>query len=487
MQRNEGEGREVEINVPLLLEQEASLLPVTYLQPKPVDDYSNQNQNEEDGLGKRVWIESRKLWHIAGPAMFSRVTSYTTVIISQVFAGRLGELQLASFSIAYTVFIGISFGILLGMASALETLCGQAYGAKKYQLMGIYMQRSWIVLFLTAILILPIYIYTTPILKLIGQPDDLSEQTGLVTFWLIPTHFALPFYFGLQRFLQSQLKMAVTAWASFARLVFHVFVTWYFVYRLGFGIIGIAVTLNLSWWVLTLGLLGYVIFGGCPNTWTGLSTQAFSGLWEFFKLSAASGVMLCLETWYYRILVLMTAKLNNAKIAVDALSVCMSINTWEFKIPLSFFTATGVRVSNELGAGNGKGTKFASIVSATTSLVIGLLFCSAIMIFHEKIATVFTSSDAVLKAVDNLVVLLGMTVLLNSIQPVLSVAYINIGSYYIVGLPLGVVLGLVFHLGISGIWSGMIAGTAVQTLILIVLTIRCDWDMQEKFKLRLLR
>lgn len=59
-------------------------------------------------------------------------------------------------------------------------------------------------------------------------------------------------------------------------------------------------------------------------------------------------------------------------------------------------------------------------------------------------------------------------------------SYINIGSYYIVGLPLGIVLGWVFHLGISGIWSGMIAGTAVQTLIVIVLTIRCDWDMQAK-------
>lgn len=92
--------------------------------------------------------------------------------------------------------------------------------------------------------------------------------------------------------------MAVITWVSFASLVFHVFVSWFFVYRLGLGIIGITVTLNLTWWFLTLGLFGYVIFGGCPNTWTGFSVQAFSRLWDFFKLSAASGVMLCLETWY---------------------------------------------------------------------------------------------------------------------------------------------------------------------------------------------
>ncbi|KAI3859894.1 hypothetical protein MKX03_016529 [Papaver bracteatum] len=482
MQNNEGESIGVEIKVPLLSEEEASLLPITSLQLKDVDDCSNhdqnQYQNKEDELGKRVLIESKKLWHIVGPEIFSRVMSYSTVIITQVFAGHLGDLELAAFSIAYTVFVGFTYGLLLGMASALETLCGQAYGAKKYHVLGIYLQRSWIVLFLSAIPILPIYIYTTPILKLLGQPDDLSELTGLVTFWLIPLHFSYAFYFGLHRFLQSQLKLAVISWVCFASLAFHVFVSWFFVYRLGLGIIGITVTLDLTWWFITLGLFGYVIFGGCPNTWTGFSVQAFSGLWDFFKLSAASGVMLCLETWYY-------------KIAVDALSVCMSINTWEFMIPLAFFAATGVRVANELGAGNGEGAKLASIVSATTSLVIGLVLCSVIMISHEKLAIIFTSSNAVLGAVDNLAILLGITILLNSIQPVLSgvaigsgwqvsVSYINIGSYYIVGLPLGIVLGWLFHLGISGIWSGMIAGTAVQTLILIILTIRCDWDMQAK-------
>lgn len=31
------------------------------------------------------------------------------------------------------------------------------------------------------------------------------------------------------------------------------------------------------------------------------------------------------------------------------------------------------------------------------------------------------------------------------------VAYINLGSYYLVGVPLGVVLGLVFHLGVE-VW-----------------------------------
>lgn len=105
-----------------------------------------------------------------------------------------------------------------------------------------------------------------------------------------------------------------------------------------------------------------------------------------------------------------------------------------------------------------------------------------------------------------------------------SVAYINLGCYYIVGLPLGFIIGWVLKLGVGvsiyirvyiriwlqhyccsfshiyyvvivvfgsdgangtlvttlqGIWGGMIfGGTGIQTLVLIYITARCDWDKQ---------
>ncbi|KAF5190331.1 Detoxification-like protein, partial [Thalictrum thalictroides] len=201
------------------------------------------------------------------------------------------------------------------------------------------------------------------------------------------------------------------------------------------------------------------------------------------------GIFYSLENWYYRILVLMTGNLKNAKIAVDALAVCQSINGWELMIPLAFFAGIGVRVANELGAGNGNGAKFATYVSVATSTFIGLIFCVLILVFHDKIAFIFTVSTEVIDAVDKLAYILAFTILFNSVQPVLSgvavgsgwqayVAYINIGCYYIIGVPLGIIMGWVFHLGVMGIWSGMIGGTAVQTLILVIITIRCDWDKE---------
>ncbi|KAK6940207.1 Multi antimicrobial extrusion protein [Dillenia turbinata] len=460
------------------------------------DEGIDDNRDQQKNLSTRVWVESKKLWHIVGPAIFSRVASYSMNIVTQAFAGHIGDLELAAVSIANTVIVGFNFGLLLGMASALETLCGQAFGAKKYPMLGVYLQRSWIVMFLCCFILLPMYVFATPLLKLLGESDELAELAGEVAVWMIPLHFSFSIQFPLQRFLQSQLKTGVIAWVSLATLAIHCFISWLFVYVFQWGVVGIAVALDISWWVLGFGLFLYTAFGGCPESWHGFSMQAFYGLWEFVKLSAASGVMLCLENWYYRILLLLTGFMENAEITIDALSVCMNINGWEMMIPLAFFAATGVRVANELGAGNGKAAKFATKVSVATSSIIGIFFCVLIIVFNYYISLLFTSSSAVLEAVSDLKYLLALTILLNSVQPVLSgvavgcgwqawVAYINIGCYYVVGLPLGCVMYWVFNLGISGIWAGMIfGGTAVQTLILTIITMKCNWEKEaEKARL----
>ncbi|XWS25328.1 hypothetical protein CRYUN_Cryun27aG0059800 [Craigia yunnanensis] len=450
--------------------------------------HRQQQQPEESNLISKTWVESKKLWLIAGPSIFSRLAMFSMTVITQAFAGHLGDLNLAAISIATTVIISITFGFLLGMASALETLCGQAYGAKQYQMLGIYMQRSWIVLFFCSILLLPLFIFAAPILKLIGQPTNVADQTGLVAVWLIPFHLSFPFQFTLQRFLQSQLKTAVIAWVSGVALAVHVLVSWVFVYKLRVGIVGTAITLDFSWWLSVLGLFVYAVCGGCPLSWTGFSAQAFLGLWDFFKLSLASGVMLLLENFYYRILIIVSGYLHNTEIAIDGLSICISIFGWESMIPLGFLAGTGVRVANELGAGNAKGAKFATAVSVITSLAVGFFFWSIIMAFHETLAMIFTSSSSVITMVNKLSALLAFTVLLNCIQPVLSgvavgsgwqgvVAFVNIGSYYIVGVPLGVFLGWL-QFGITGIWAGMMCGTVVQTLILTIITMKCKWEIE---------
>ena len=72
-----------------------------------------EQDDENQSLTKRVWVESEKLWQIVGPAIFSRVAAYSMLVITQAFAGHLGDLELAAISIANNVIVGLDFGLLV--------------------------------------------------------------------------------------------------------------------------------------------------------------------------------------------------------------------------------------------------------------------------------------------------------------------------------------------------------------------------------------
>ncbi|KAM0942465.1 putative multi antimicrobial extrusion protein [Dioscorea sansibarensis] len=67
------------------------------------------------------------------------------------------------------------------MGSALETLCGQAYGAKQLHMLGVYMQRSWVILIITSLFLLPVYFFATPILHSLAK-------TMRFHLWLANSH-----------------------------------------------------------------------------------------------------------------------------------------------------------------------------------------------------------------------------------------------------------------------------------------------------------
>ena len=58
------------------------------------------------------------------------------------------------------------------------------------------------------------------------------------------------------------------------------------------------------------------------------------------------------------------------------------------------------------------------------------------------------------------------------------VAYINVGCYYVIGIPLGCLLGFKFDFGVKGIWSGMLGGTCLQTIILLIITYKTNWNKE---------
>ncbi|XP_050899716.1 protein DETOXIFICATION 40, partial [Lathyrus oleraceus] len=147
------------------------------------------------------------------------------------------------------------------------------------------------------------------------------------------------------------------------------------------------------------------------------------------------------------------------------------------------------RVSNELGAGNPKSASFSVLVVTVISFIISIIITLLVIALRDVISYIFTDGEEVSTAVSDLCPLLALSIVLNGVQPVLSgvavgcgwqrfVAYVNVGCYYEIGIPLGSILGFYFKFGAKGIWLGMLAGTILQTIILVWSTFRTDWTKE---------
>ncbi|XP_027368566.1 protein DETOXIFICATION 41-like [Abrus precatorius] len=469
-----------------------------------LDSHShNQNLSSDDieeflehrPIGLRWWAklvawESRLLWLLSGASIVVSIFNYMLSFVTLMFTGHLGSLELAGASVASVGIQGLAYGIMLGMASAVQTVCGQAYGAKKHAAMSTILQRAIILHIAAAVILSFLYWYSGAFLKAIGQSDSIAEQGQLFARGIILQLYAFAISCPMQRFLQAQNIVNPLAYMSVGVFLLHVLLSWIVVYFLGYGLLGAALTLSFSWWLLVLLNGLYIIFSPrCKETWTGFSVKAFKGIWPYFKLTVASAVMLCLEIWYNQGLVLISGLLSNPTVSLDSISICMNYLNWDMQFMLGLSAAASIRVSNELGAAHPRVAKFSVFVVNGTSIVISVVFCAIILIFRVALSKLFTSDSQVIEAVSNLTPLLAISVFLNGIQPILSgvaigsgwqaiVAYVNLASYYVIGLTVGCVLGFKTSLGVAGIWWGMILGVLIQTITLIILTARTNWNAE---------
>ena len=140
----------------------------------------------------------------------------------------------------------------MGMGSALETLCGQAFGAGQVDMLGVYLQRSWIVLGVAALLMVPITVFAETLLLAVGQDPAVAREAARFALYVLPGAFSLAVNFPTAKFLQAQGKVLVLAWVGIAGLCFHAALSYLLVSVLGWGSPGAAAAYDVSLWAIAL-------------------------------------------------------------------------------------------------------------------------------------------------------------------------------------------------------------------------------------------
>lgn len=179
------------------------------------------------------------------------------------------------------------------MSSALETICGQAYGAQQYQKVG---KQTYTGIFCLLLVCLPLslfWVFMGKLLVLMGQDPVISHEAGKFIVCLIPALFAYATLQALVRYFQTQSLIFPLLLSSCVTLCFHIAMCWALVFKSTLGHRGGALAIGLSYWLNVILLGSYMKYASaCAKTRASISMEMFQGIGEFFRFAIPSTVMI---------------------------------------------------------------------------------------------------------------------------------------------------------------------------------------------------
>ncbi|KAM7276690.1 hypothetical protein ACFE04_018556 [Oxalis oulophora] len=376
------------------------------------------------------------------------------------------------------------------MASALETLCGQAYGAQHYRKLGIQTQTAIFCLLLVCLPISLIWIYIENILLFIGLDPQISHEAGKFTLWLVPALFAYAVLQPLLRYFQAQSLIIPMLLSSSACLLIHTPLCWVLVFKSGLTNLGAAIAMDISYWLNVVFLGVYLKYShACDKTRVPISVELFQGIREFFGFAIPSAVMVCLEWWSFELLIILSGLLPNPQLETSVLSVCLNTIVALCNIPFGLGAAASTRVANELGAGNPVAACIVVYVVTFLGLTAAAIISTALFASRNVFGYAFSNDKDVVDYVSRMAPLVCLSVILDGVQGVLSGvargcgwqnvgAVINLAAFYLCGIPVSAILGFWLDLKGLGLWIGIQAGAFTQSVLLSIITSRIDWEQQ---------
>lgn len=181
----------------------------------------------------------------------------------------------------------------MGMASALDTLCGQLFGAKQYHMLGIHTQCAMFVLLVVSIFLAIITANTKLVLIALHQDQEISEGAGLYARYMIPSVVAYGQLQCLVKFLQTQNIVFHMVLSSGVAALIHILLCWIFVFKFELQIRGAALANSISYWINVVLIALYVKTSSCcSETWTGFTVDALHNVLAFLRISIPSAIML---------------------------------------------------------------------------------------------------------------------------------------------------------------------------------------------------
>ncbi|CAA3011755.1 DETOXIFICATION 49-like [Olea europaea subsp. europaea] len=434
--------------------------------------------------------EAKCIANISLPMVLTGLLLYSRSMISMLFLGHLGELSLAGGALAVGFANITGYSILSGLAMGMEPICGQAFGAGKFKLIGLTFQKTVLLLLLSSIPIGFLWFNMKKILLFCGQDHDISTQAQSYILYSIPDLLAQSFLHPLRIYLRTQSITFPLTYCAALAILLHIPISYLLVTFLNLGIKGVALAGVWTNFNLVGSLIAYVVMSGTyEKTWGGISSDCFKGWKSLVSLAIPSCISVCLEWWWYEIMILLCGLLLNPRATVASMGILIQTTALIYIFPSSLSFGISTRVGNELGANRPNTAKLSVILGLTTSFVLGVSALFFAIMVRNTWAKMFTRDAEIIALTSMVLPIIGLCelgncpqttgcgVLRGTARPQLG-ANINLGCFYLVGMPIALWLGFYLGYDFKGLWLGLLAAQGSCAVTMLFLLVRTDWEHQ---------
>ncbi|XP_037348698.1 multidrug and toxin extrusion protein 2 isoform X2 [Talpa occidentalis] len=412
------------------------------------------------GFGAEAWT----LFALSGPLFLFQMLTFMIYVVSSVFCGHLGKVELAA-----------------------ATLSVASFGSPNKKHVGVILQRGTLMLLLCCFPCWAFFLNTQQILLLFKQDPDVSRLSQEYVLIFIPALPAVFLYGLLAKYLQNQGIIWPQVLSGVLGNCINGLANYVLVSVLSLGVRGSAYANTISQFVQITFLFLYIVLKKLYlETWAGWSSQCLQDWGPFFYLAIPSMLMICVEWWAYEIGSFLMGLLSVLDLSAQA--IIYEVATVVYMVPMGLSIGVCVRVGTALGATDIVQAKRSAIsgvlCSVGTSLVVGIL----LFILKNKLGRIFTNDEEVIVLVNQALLIYVVFQLFESLCCVyggvlrgtgkqIFGAVVNAVTYYVVALPLGTVLTFVVGMRIIGLWLGMLACVLLAVVAFTVFVVRINWKL----------
>lgn len=421
--------------------------------------------------------ELRRLFALALPLAIAEAGTQVMSVVDMAVIGRLGGRELAACGLANAVFFGVSvFG--LGLMLGIDPLISQAVGAGDHaRARHVLWQGVWLSL-LSTVFLDAILLGGPLLLHMIAVRPELVDPAA--SFLLIRLIGLAPWlmFFVLRAYLQAHHVTRPLVIAMVLGNILNLAGDIFLVFTMHLGMNGAAISTVICQFFALAILAGAVMRIHVPHfsrAWTTVEMQRAIrvGLPTAFQVTAEVGI--------FALVALLAGRLGTIDLAAHQLVI--SLASFTFTVALGVATAGSVRVGLAVGARDREGARRAGLAAFIGAAMVMSVSAIAFMTVPRLLARIVTNQESVIAASLPLFFVAALFQLSDGLQAAgigalrgaadTKFAFVaNVIGYWVIGLPIALLLGFKFGMGVVGFWWGFVAGL---TCVAILVFLRFDW------------